>query len=235
VIGQHVDPTLPAGSVGYHPGRYMASADELYLTVHGKGGHAALPASVTNTPYIAAKILTALEEFVEENAPEEYPSVLRFGRVEAAGATNIIPPEVTMEGTFRTFDEAWRNSVHEEIRKIAADIAEKYKATEKLIIKKGYPVLVNDEAAVQKAVTFSEQFLGKSRVIPLDLRMTAEDFAYYSHHYPALFYRLGVTAPETKEPFPLHSPRFNIHEPVLTTGTGHMAWLTLSFLGYTER
>jgi amidohydrolase len=230
VIGQHVDPTLMAGTVGYRPGKYMASTDELYLTVSGKGGHAALPAHVTNTPYVAARILTALEEFVEEKSPKEYPSVLRFGKVAAAGSTNIIPPEVYMEGTFRTFDEAWRSTVHKEIREMTDTIAQQYHAHSELEVRKGYPVLINDEDAVKKATAFSEQFLGKESVLPLDLRMTAEDFAYYSHHYPALFFRLGVTAPGETDPPPLHSPRFHIHEPVLATGTAHLAWLTLSFL-----
>ncbi len=230
VIGQHVDPTLPAGSVGYRPGRYMASTDELYLTVSGRGGHAALPASVTNTPYLAAKILMALEDHVEENGPEEFPSLLRFGKITAPGATNVIPPEVKMEGTFRTFDESWRSRVHERISEIAGHLARQGGAQAELEIKKGYPVLVNDEKAVRQAILFSEQFLGKEQVVPLDLRMTAEDFAYYSHRYPSLFFRLGVTPPGQTEVFPLHSPRFNIHEPVLTTGTGHMIWLTISFL-----
>ncbi len=230
VIGQHVDPTLTAGTVGYRPGKYMASTDELYLTVRGKGGHAALPAHVTNTPYVAARILTALEDFVEENAPKGFPSVLRFGKVTAAGSTNIIPPEVYMEGTFRTFDEAWRDKTHRQIQEIAATIAAENNAWEEFIIKKGYPVLVNDEQAVEQAVAFSGEFLGRENILSLDLRMTAEDFAYYSHRYPSLFYRLGVTPPGTAESFPLHSPRFDIHEPVLSTGTAHMVWLTLSFL-----
>ncbi len=230
VIGQHVDPSLPAGSVGYRPGRYMASSDELYLTVSGKGGHAALPAQVTNTPYIAARILTALEDLVEDNAPEEFPSVLRFGKVTAPGATNVIPSEVKMEGTFRTFDETWRSEVHENILALAGRLARQYAAKADLVIKKGYPVLMNDEEAVQKATAYSEQFLGDEQVVPLDMRMTAEDFAYYSQRYPSLFYRLGVTPSAEKEIFPLHSPRFNIHEPVLVTGTGHMTWLALSFL-----
>ena len=230
VIGQHVDPTLTTGTVGYRPGKYMASTDELYLTVRGKGGHAALPAHVTNTPYVAAGILTALEDYVAESAPKEFPSVLRFGKVTAAGSTNIIPPEVSMEGTFRTFDEAWRERAHRQIREISAAIARENDAREEFVIKKGYPVLVNDEQAVEQAVAFSGEFLGRENVVSLDLRMTAEDFAYYSHHYPSLFYRLGVTRPGTQEPYPLHSPRFDIHEPVLSTGTAHMVWLTLSFL-----
>jgi amidohydrolase len=230
VLGQHVDPSLPAGTVGYRAGRYMASADELYLTVSGRGGHAALPASVTNTPYVAAKILTALEEFVEEKAPADYPSVLRFGKVSAPGATNIIPPEVRMEGTFRTFDETWRHYAQETIQEMTRSIAARYQARATLEIKTGYPVLINDEKAVSRAITFAGDLLGKEHVVPLELRMTAEDFAYYSHHYPSLFFRLGTSPPGVKEPFPLHSPRFDIHEPALVTGTAHLTWLTLSFL-----
>ncbi len=230
VAGQHVDPTLPAGTVGYRPGPYMASSDELYLTVSGKGGHAALPAAVTNTPYIAARTLTTLEDFVEENTPGDFPSVLRFGKVVANGATNIIPPEVKMEGTFRAFDESWRENAHKKLQEITATIAREHHGRADLEIRKGYPVLVNDEKAVALARSFSEEMLGKNNVRALDLRMTAEDFAYYSQRYPALFFRLGVAPPGRDEVPPLHSPRFDIHEPALITGAAHLTWLTLSFL-----
>ncbi len=230
ILGQHVDPTLEAGTVGYRPGKYMASTDELYLTVAGKGGHAALPDKVTNTPYVAARILTGMEDLVEKESPAGFPSVLRFGKVEAAGATNVIPDKVSMEGTFRTFDETWRNTVHHKITALAKETADQYDAQATLEIRKGYPVLENDPAATSGAMNFSASFLGKDKIIPLELRMTAEDFAYYSRIAPSLFFRLGVTAPEQNTIHHLHTSRFDIHEPVLSLGAGHLAWLTYCFL-----
>ncbi|MCD6200252.1 MAG: amidohydrolase [Bacteroidales bacterium] len=230
ILGQHVDPTLEAGTVGYRPGKYMASSDELYLTVTGKGGHAALPDRVTNTPYVAARILTGMEDLVEKKSAADYPSVLRFGKVEAAGATNVIPDKVTMEGTFRTFDETWRKTVHHKITTLAKEVADQYHTQATLVIRKGYPVLENDPAATSRAMSFSARFLGKDNIVPLELRMTAEDFAYYSRIAPSLFFRLGVTAPEQKTVHHLHTSRFDIHEPILSLGAGHLAWLTYCFL-----
>jgi len=230
ILGQHVDPTLKAGMVGYRPGKYMASADELYLTVVGRGGHAALPDKVTNTPYIAAKMLTTMEDMVEKETSGGFPSILRFGKVEALGATNIVPDKVTMEGTFRTFDESWRNEIHKKITGMVQNLANHFHARADLEIRKGYPVLENDTASTFKAMTFSAHYLGKDKIISLDLRMTSEDFAYYSRIAPSLFFRLGITAPGQNTIHPLHTSRFNIYEPALSLGTGHLAWLTYSFL-----
>ncbi len=230
IIGQHVDPSLRVGTAGYRPGKYMASADELYLTVSGHGGHAALPDKVTNTPYIAARLLTGMEELVENRSPEGFPSVLRFGKIEAKGATNVIPGTVKMEGTFRTFDENWRREVHERISGMTQTMDRQYEAKISLEIRKGYPVLVNDPDATRKAKSYSSAYLGRENVMELDLRMTAEDFAYYSRVAPSLFFRLGVTPPEQTVIHPLHSSRFNIHEPVLSLGVGHLTWLAYSFL-----
>ena len=230
IIGQHVDPSLRIGTVGYRPGKYMASADELYLTVSGHGGHAALPDKVTNTPYIAARLLTDMEDLVENESSEGFPSVLRFGKIEAKGATNVIPGTVKMEGTFRTFDENWRREVHERITGMAQTLGRQYGAKTSLEIRKGYPVLENDPDVTLKAESLSSAYLGRENVMKLDLRMTAEDFAYYSRVAPSLFFRLGVTPPEQTIVHPLHASRFNIHEPVLSLGTGHLAWLAYSFL-----
>ncbi len=230
ILGQHVDPVLPSGTIGYRTGKYMASSDEIYLSIMGKGGHAALPDKVTNTPYIAAKMLTGLEDFIATESPEEFPSVLRFGKVTAPGATNVIPDRVDMEGTFRTFDEEWRKKAHHKLKELSQQISVSLGAQTALIIKKGYPVLENDQDATRQAMTFSSVFPGRKNIRHLDLRMTSEDFAYYSRVAPAVFFRLGVSDTTTKTMYPLHSARFNIYEPVLTTGTAHLAWLALSFL-----
>ncbi|NIA09433.1 MAG: amidohydrolase [Nitrospiraceae bacterium] len=230
ILGQHVDPVLQAGTVGYRPGKYMASSDELYLTVTGHGGHAALPDKVTNTPYVAARLLTETEETVEKMSPEAFPSVLRFGKVVAPGATNVIPNQVKMEGTFRTFDEAWRQEVHKRITHITENLAPQYGARANLEIRKGYPVLENDPETTHKAMGFSSLYLGKNNITNLDLRMTSEDFAYYSRIAPSLFFRLGITSSRQTSIHHLHTSHFDIYEPVLSTGVGHLAWLAYSFL-----
>jgi len=230
VLGQHVDPSLPAGVVGYRPGKYMASSDEIYLTIKGTGGHAALPGKVTNTPYIAAKILTRLQEIISSEAPDDIPSLLRFGKVLANGATNVLPDRVEIEGTFRTFDESLRREVHQKLTEVAVSLAKEHGAYCEVNIKKGYPVLENNPEATRQAIRFSAEYLGKEHVRNIERRMTSEDFAFYSHHFPSVFFRLGVKDPAQQVTRNLHTSRFGIYEPVLATGTGHLAWLTLSFL-----
>lgn len=230
IIGQHVLPGLEAGKLGFKPGMYMASTDELYLTVRGKGGHAALPHQITDNVLIAAHIIVALQQVVSRNAQASVPTVLSIGKVEARGATNIIPPEVKMEGTLRTMDENWRKEAHIKITSIAQSIAKGMGAECEVDIRIGYPYLVNDEGVTGKAMKFAREYLGEEHVIELDLRMTAEDFAYYTQKFPSTFYRLGTTDKEGEFRHPLHSPQFNIDEEALKTGMGAMAWLALGFL-----
>lgn len=230
IIGQHVLPGLEAGKLGFKPGMYMASTDELYLTVRGKGGHAALPHQITDNVLIAAHIIVALQQIVSRNAQASVPTVLSIGKVEARGATNIIPPEVKMEGTLRTMDENWRKEAHIKITSIAQSIAKGMGAECEVDIRIGYPYLVNDEGVTTKAIKFAQEYLGEEQIVELDLRMTAEDFAYYTQKFPSTFYRLGTTDTGGELKHPLHSPNFNIDENALKTGMGAMAWLALGFL-----
>lgn len=227
MLGQHVYPELPAGKVGFKAGIYMASADELYFTVKGKGGHAALPQRLNDPVIAAAQLIINLQQVVSRNAPPEIPTVLSIGKVVALGATNIIPNEVVMEGTFRTFDEAWRTKAHGIIERICAATAETFNVEVEIEIRIGYPFLVNDESVTGRAKAAAIDFLGKDQVVDLGIRPTAEDFAYYSQLVPSCFYRLGTASEDGRFTSGLHTPTFDIDEKALTTGAGLMAWLAL--------
>lgn len=227
MLGQHVYPELPAGKVGFKPGIYMASADELYFTVKGKGGHAALPQRLNDPVIAAAQLIINLQQVVSRNAPPEIPTVLSMGKIIADGATNIVPNEVLMEGTFRTFDEAWRSKAHEIIERICAATGDTFGVQVQVEIRKGYPFLVNDEDVTARAKAAAIDYLGEDQVVDLGIRPTAEDFAYYSQLVPSCFYRLGTASPDGRFTSGLHTPTFDIDEEALTTGAGLMAWLAL--------
>lgn len=229
IIGQHVYPQLEAGKVGFKSGMYMASTDELYVTVHGKGGHAALPHLTVDPVLITAHILTALQQIVSRNSHPTAPTVLSFGKITANGATNIIPDKVELEGTFRAMDENWRTDAHLKMKKMAETIAESMGGECEFKIVKGYPFLVNDEATTERAKQAAINYLGVENVINLQLRMTAEDFAYYSQVTPACFYRLGIKG-KSQSATSLHTSTFNIDEAAIETSIGLMAWLAINEL-----
>lgn len=230
MFGQHVLPTLEAGKVGFKPGKYMASTDEIYLTVKGRGGHGATPEMNVDPVLIAAHILVALQQIVSRNAPPQLPAVLSFGRFIAEGRTNIIPNEVKLDGTLRTFDEKWRAEAHQKIERMAGSIAESMGGSCEVFIDKGYPFLVNDETVTAEAKQAAIEYLGAGNVVDLDLRMTAEDFAYYSQQIPSCFYRLGTGNVEKGIVHNLHTDRFDVDESSLETGAGLMAWLAVNSL-----
>jgi amidohydrolase len=230
IYGQHVYPTLEAGKVGFKSGKYMASTDEVYLTIKGRGGHSATPDLNTDTVLIASHIIVALQQVVSRMAPPGVPTVLSFGRVMADGRTNIIPSEVKIDGTFRTFDETWRARAHEKITMIAKGMAESMGGTCDVFIDHGYPFLVNDDMATSESKALAQEYLGPENVIDLDQRMTAEDFAYYTQIIPACFYRLGVKDPSWEKIRNLHTPEFDADESSLETGMGIMAWLAVNQL-----
>ena len=227
IYGQHVFPELPAGTVGFRPGKYMVSCDELYLTVKGKGGHGAKPDKTIDPVLISAHLIIALQQVVSRWSNPQMPSVLSIGKVEAKGATNIIPNEVVMHGTFRTFDETWRADAHLRMKELAYGLVKSMGGELDFQLDVGYPVLFNDEKLTLSARTLAEEFLGKDKVVDLDMRTTAEDFAYYSHHMPACFYRLGTAGADGSCAYPVHNSKFNIDESALKTGMGLMAYLAV--------
>lgn len=231
ILGQHVMPHLPVGTVGFRKGLYMASADEIYMTVKGKGGHGAMPQINIDPVLIMAHILTGLQQVVSRNAHPTTPSVLSFGKVEAKGATNVIPNEVYLEGTFRTLDEKWRMEAHEKIKKMATGIAESMGGSCEVDIVKGYPFLMNDEDLTERSSEWAKEYLGADKVEELGIWMAAEDFSYYSQEKPACFYRLGVRNEARGITSSVHTPTFDIDEDALPVGAGLMAWLAVKEMG----
>ncbi len=230
MIGQHVMPLIEAGQVGFRSGKYMASTDELYLTIYGKGGHGAMPHLNTDPVLIASHIIVALQQVVSRVANPTIPSVLSFGKVIANGATNVIPDKVYIEGTFRTLDEVWRAEAHTKMTKIIELMAESMGGRAEFEIRKGYPFLVNDAATTAVARTAAEAYLGKENVLDLDIWMAAEDFAYYSQEVPSCFYRLGTRSTSRGITSSVHTATFDIEEASLEIGCGLMAYIALQNL-----
>jgi amidohydrolase len=230
ILGQHVMPLIPSGKVGFRSGKYMASADEIYFTVKGKGGHGAMPELAIDPIVITSQIIVALQTIVSRTANPKIPSVLTFGKIHGNGANNVIPDEVTVDGTFRTFDEAWRAEAKIKMRQMAEGIAEAMGAECEFTIVDGYPFLVNDNLTTQRGREAARKYLGDENVEELDLWMAAEDFAYYSQEIPACFYRLGTRNDAMGIISGVHTSTFNIDEEALKTGMGLMAWLAISEL-----
>jgi len=230
IIGQHVMPLIDVGKVGFRKGMYMASTDELYLTVYGKGGHGAMPENLIDPVLISAHIIVALQQVVSRRASPKIPSVLSFGRVEALGATNIIPNEVKIQGTFRTLDEKWRKEAHQAMTKIAQGIAEGMGGSVDFEVRNGYPFLVNEPELTGRAQQAAIDYLGQENVEDLDIWMAAEDFSYYTQEMPGCFYRLGIRNEAKGITAGVHTPNFNIDEDALEVGAGLMAYIALQEL-----
>ena len=231
IIGQHVHPPLEAGKVGLKGGIYMASSDELYLTIKGKGGHGAMPQECIDPILIAAHIITALQQIVSRHADPSVPTVLTLGKINSkGGATNVIPDEVRIEGTFRTLSETWRNEAKRRMKKMAEGIAEAMGGECIFTIEHGYPVLFNDEALTKQVKGFMIEYAGAENVMDLPMRMTSEDFAYYSQQMPACFYRLGTGNKARGITSGLHTDTFDIEESSLELSIGLLAWLAVKEL-----
>ena len=230
IIGQHVMPLIEVGKVGFRKGMYMASTDELYITVKGKGGHGAMPELNIDPVLIMAHIIVALQQIVSRNASPKTPSVLSFGKVIADGATNIIPDEVKIEGTFRAMDEVWRSEAKKKMKKMAESIAEGMGGSCEFNIVNGYPYLENNPELTDLARNAAVSYLGADNVVDLDIWMAGEDFAFYSHEIDASFYRLGVRNEAKGITSFVHTPTFDIDEDALEIGCGLMAWIAIQSL-----
>jgi amidohydrolase len=230
VFGQHVINTIDVGKIGMKAGPYMASTDEVYLTIKGKGGHAATPEQVVDPILIASHIVVALQQIVSRNANPIIPTVLSFGKISGEGRTNIIPDKVTLEGTIRTYDELWRKSIHEKITHMASSIASGMGGTCEVRIAHGYPYLDNDVLLTSSVREWCVDYLGEKNVIDLDARMTSEDFSYFADEIPSCFYRLGIRNEEKGIISNLHTSKFDVDEQSLETGMGVMAWIAINRL-----
>ena len=230
IYGQHVMPLLPAGTVGFRSGRYMASADEIRLTIRGKGGHAAMPHLNTDAVLIASHIVVALQQVVSRRANPTLPSVLSFGHIIGEGAYNVLPNDVRLRGTFRTMDETWRDQAHALIREIASGTASAMGAVCDVEIDRGYPMLFNHPESTALARSTAEAYLGPQQVMDLDLWMAAEDFAFYAQQIPATFYRLGTRNEAKGWVSSVHTSTFDVDESALPLGAGLMAAIALEQL-----
>lgn len=238
-IAQHVFPSMEVGKVGFRSEMYMASTDEIHITITGKGGHAAMAGEYNNPILVAASIIKEIEkqfpfviddEGVSRNTNNTIPTVIAFGKIEGKGATNVIPETVYLAGTFRTMDELWRNEVKEKIKQISNDVCQIYKVKIDLNIIDGYPFLSNDIAVTNLCKQAAVEYLGQENVEDLPLRMTAEDFAYISQVIPSCFYRLGTGNKLKGITSGVHTATFDIDEDALKISTGLMAWIAFKQL-----
>lgn len=227
IFALHVFPELKAGELGLKSGAYMASADEIYITFKGKGGHGAMPEKCIDPVMMSAQFLVQVQQVISRIIPATLASVLTFGKIEANGATNVIPDEVKLSGTFRIFDEKWRFKAHEHIEKIARNVAQALGGEAVIDIKVGYPCLVNNERLTDNARKTLEKYFDKENVFDLPMRMTAEDFAYFAQQMPACFIRLGTAASDGRFTNSVHHPEFDIDEKALITGIELLTRLVL--------
>ena len=210
MIALHVFPDLKCGHFGFREGLYMASCDELHIEIQGLGGHGALPDRTVNPIFMGSEFILAAKGYIGENTPNDVPSVINFGHFEAHGATNVVPDKAFVKGTFRTMDEEWRKKAKVQLLEIANRISEEYKGKVKLTISHGYPFLKNDIELTHSIRDLAERNFGKDKIHDLPMRMTSEDFAYYSQLVPVCFFRLGVRNEEEGIIHGLHHPKFDI-------------------------
>ena len=229
IFALHVYPHLPTGTTGFRAGQYMASADEIYITIEGKGGHAALPHQTIDPIAISALVITGLQQVISRKCNPLTPSVLTFGKIQGGFATNVIPDKVDMLGTFRTMDEKWRYEAHKFIKDFTEQTCAAYGATAIVEIPAGYPSLYNDPALTAKAEDWARAYVGADNVHDLDMRMAGEDFSFYTQHMPGCFFRIGTSSPDGRQFLaPVHNSHFDIDENSLKTGMGMMAWCAVN-------
>ena len=228
ILALHVYPSLDVGKVGFKPGLYMAACDELYLTIKGKGGHAALPNAYNNPVMLISKLLPKLESYLESLSDSTSPFVFAFGKLQAEGATNVIPEFARAAGTLRTMNEQWRSTVHKKLKVFVDEFLTSNNADGQLEIIKGYPCLNNDEILTEKCIQSSKEYIGSENVELLDVRMTAEDFSFFSQKIPACFFRLGVRNEDLGIIYEVHHPKFDIDKNAIKFGVGLMAYITIN-------
>ena len=230
ILGLHVTPELEVGKLGFRKGQFMASADEVYLTIIGKGGHGASPHLCIDPIVLSANIIIALQQLVSRYADPKTPTVLTFGDIHGYGATNIIPEKVELKGTLRTFDEVWRREIQYKIKEVAQGIARSFGGDCIVDIPEGLPFVYNHEELTDRLVTTAKSILGSENVVDMPLRMGAEDFSYYGHHTSASFFRLGTGNAQNGTNISVHNPKFNIEEEALVIGSSAMAGFALDLI-----
>ena len=214
----HVFPELEVGKLALRPGLNMASCDELHLEIIGVGGHGAMPEKCINPILIGSEFIIEAQNIIHKSCPKEVPCVISFGHFDALGATNVIPERAEIKGTFRTMNEEWREKAAILLMDLANNLENKYKGNVNLIVSKGYPFLKNDDELTEKLKTKFESFFGPEKIEGLALRMTSEDFSFYSQTIPVCFFRLGVGNKEKGIIYSVHHPKFDVDSACLKTG-----------------
>jgi len=225
IFALHVHPGLEVGKLSFRNGMVMASADELYISIKSKGGHAAAPQFAADTILIASHLIVSLQQIISRNNSPFNPSVLSITSFQGGNTTNVIPSEVKLMGTFRAMNEAWRFKAHELIKKQTLELVAAMGAEATIHIDVGYPFVLNNEDLGNATIKKAGEYLGEANVEETELRMGAEDFAYYSHQVPACFFRLGAGNKAKGITSGVHTPTFNIDEGAIEIGMGMMAWL----------
>ena len=228
IFALHVHTGLQTGKLSFRGGMVMASADEIYITVRAKGGHAAAPQNTADTILIASHLIVSLQQIVSRNNDPFNPSVLSITSFQGGYTTNVIPSEVKLMGTFRAMNEEWRFKAHELITKLSTELVHSMGAEIDIKIDVGYPFVLNNEKLSAAAREKAEDYLGAENIEETELRMGAEDFAYYSHRIPGCFFRLGVGNIAKGISIGVHTPTFNIDEDAIEIGMGMMALLGAS-------
>jgi len=230
IFALHVYPHLPSGTVGFRAGQYMACADEIYITVKGKGGHAALPHLTIDPVTIAAQVIVNLQQVISRKNNPLNPSVLSFGKIAGGVAQNVIPDTVSLAGTFRAFDSEWREEAHRLIKQITEHTCLAFDAEADIKISLGPPPLFNDPTLTEQSEERAKEYLGAEKVKPLNMRMTADDFAHYLRYMPGCYFRIGTNRNNEEFTVPVHNAHFDIDEEAMKTGIGVMAWCVVNAL-----
>ena len=233
IFGLHVNPQLEVGKISFRSGKVMASADELYITIRSKGGHAAAPHLTADTILIASNLIVSLQQVISRNCNPLSPSVLSICSFQGGYTTNVIPSEVKLMGTFRAMDEEWRFRAHEIIRKHTSELVHAMGAEADVHIDVGYPTVYNHEGLHAVARQWAEMYMGKEQVEETEVRMGAEDFGFYSQRLPGCFYRLGTANKAKGITAGVHTPTFNIDEDAIEIGIGMMATFG-AFVNFSE-
>lgn len=229
-LALHVFPSMPVGKVGFHKGLYMASCDELYITIRGKGGHAAVPQYNIDPIPVMCRWILEMDKIRQEATEKSEPTILAFGKIEALGATNVIPDEVKIAGTFRAMNEDWRKYVHTELQKISESLAEQTQTQIQIHIDHGYPCLYNDENLTDRVIQTSGEILGAENVVMIEKRMASEDFAFFSQHIPVCFYRIGTDNLAGDFSSNVHTPVFDVDKDALLTSMQTLSYATFQYL-----
>ena len=228
IVALHVHPGLPVGKLSFRKGLIMASADEIYITIKGKGGHAAAPHLTADTILIASHIIVSLQQLVSRNNNPFTPSVLSICSFQGGKTTNVIPSEVKLMGTFRTMDEGWRYKAHELIKKMVTEIATAMGAEADVLVDVGYPAVYSEETITDNATALAKVYFGDENIEETEPRMGAEDFGFYAQQLPACFFRLGVRNEAKGIVHNVHTAKFDVDETALQYGAGIMAWLGMN-------